>query len=822
MRNDTLRYRVIALFIILLFSVTIIHPYTVYAAAKGVKLTRSDSWVKIDNGVITIVIPSYKGRIIPIYFWWYDKEPDKIYVAHYYGIAEVWLAPLIKFRHKHMFKEGFSYLEQIMHKFRADIAVLADIILKLHTAIEEAYTTASKTGDFKVLEEEVNKSLNALNKIHVEDKILNETIEDIKTILRDIIPLCKSHRELKIKLNITLNNISKIAYNISKVKDGLISDLRSHKLSIEKTVKDLNTTINEFIKGRDIYKDCRKLIEKLTTLLQFKTGNSTIDSLTSKTKSVLSKIKDDLDKAANSTGLEKAKRMKDLGDDLISLISSTSSLLAKYGDFIENIDVKTSKSVSILLSYSKTGKNALNVRKTLNATLSIYLNISYSNIDIQSKVDKLKQNLSKALSFVNEAEKYRQDLEEVKSKISGDVESFKRDIDKIISHVRKKSGRMMQHTHEIMHGVTKAVRLMHPFLLPFPTCTWRLDGPYNITDSKGNVIGVRFNFIIVRAPGKWSFIREGDIIIRNRIYTITVNETVGNETHIVTSTELKNDIIIKHWVWNYDILKKYLGNLTSILPTLESKLILISRITLTTKGVKFEDIEKALTSSSFNVKFSRKVSIHCGRSKVNASANISTEADINATSFKKSNIRTPRLLILAEGSKVAGFYRFIPYAYVKCGNATRRVNVSGVFWITGGTLRIFLVYPYFGNCSLEHDPSIGVDTGETVKAELATIVTPSGSVTMSTPTPTATATPTPTPISTASPTPSPSPSPTKTPTPTGRIATTTPTKPTTTTPTATTPTPSIIQPLISGGYQIWIIAIIVIIIIAVAVILRKH
>ena len=281
-------------------------------------------------------------------------------------------------------------------------------------------------------------------------------------------------------------------------------------------------------------------------------------------------------------------------------------------------------------------------------------------------------------------------------------------------------GRMM----DVMRRVEESVRMMHPPFLPFALCNWSLEGPLNITDSAGNVIGVEFSFILEGRPRhmsfpwsmmRWSFLGKGDIIIRNRIYYVPVNETVGNQTYTVTRAELKNDIVIKHWMWNYDILNKSLGNLTKFIPKLKPKLILISRFTLGNyRHEEFDDIMKGMCFGS-GFSMSGDVEVEHGRFRISMSRTVNREFefDMNRSGF----MSFPELVIKSTNSTIAGFYRFIPYASVKYNNTVEKVNVSGVFLVTDRRLMVFLVYPYFNNGSLEHDPSIGVETGASESPE---------------------------------------------------------------------------------------------------------
>ena len=48
------------------------------------------------------------------------------------------------------------------------------------------------------------------------------------------------------------------------------------------------------------------------------------------------------------------------------------------------------------------------------------------------------------------------------------------------------------------------------------------------------------------------------------------------------------------------------------------------------------------------------------------------------------------------------------------GGTYQYVNVTASYIAAGAHLRLFLCYPYFGNYTLEHDPTIGLDTASII------------------------------------------------------------------------------------------------------------
>ncbi|HVP93018.1 MAG TPA: hypothetical protein VMS94_04680, partial [Acidobacteriota bacterium] len=54
------------------------------------------------------------------------------------------------------------------------------------------------------------------------------------------------------------------------------------------------------------------------------------------------------------------------------------------------------------------------------------------------------------------------------------------------------------------------------------------------------------------------------------------------------------------------------------------------------------------------------------------------------------------------------------------GDTIGYVNVTASYIAAGGYLRLFICYPYFGNSTLEHDPTIGLTSAPMIP----TLVTP--------------------------------------------------------------------------------------------------
>jgi hypothetical protein len=58
---------------------------------------------------------------------------------------------------------------------------------------------------------------------------------------------------------------------------------------------------------------------------------------------------------------------------------------------------------------------------------------------------------------------------------------------------------------------------------------------------------------------------------------------------------------------------------------------------------------------------------------------------------------------------LAGFFKFVPQAIITDGQTYNTTNVTASYVSAGAHLRLFIGFPYFGNKTLEYDPSFGLE-----------------------------------------------------------------------------------------------------------------
>jgi hypothetical protein len=276
----------------------------------------------------------------------------------------------------------------------------------------------------------------------------------------------------------------------------------------------------------------------------------------------------------------------------------------------------------------------------------------------------------------------------------------------------------------------------HRAYLPFNAGTWSLGDIHNITTPEGKVIGVAFAFTLKSLPeDKMPNMQfaENNIMIRVRFYNETVEETVPGTDYkyTVNAGEMKMDLVVNKWEWNIDTLKELVQQLQQegfdiTIPEGKSRLALwvnlasinMTKLSLAEAQKEPEEIEHHSTATHMDIEDERE------------------DITINKTETEtelERPIEIPRPIIKIKFSNetdtLGGFFRYVSSAkisdYPETGDVSM-VPVKAAYIAAGAHMRLFLSYPYFGNGTLEHDPSIGVDAASVDTTPKYTVQTPSG------------------------------------------------------------------------------------------------
>jgi len=269
--------------------------------------------------------------------------------------------------------------------------------------------------------------------------------------------------------------------------------------------------------------------------------------------------------------------------------------------------------------------------------------------------------------------------------------------------------------------------------LPFSACRWTLTEVENITDSDNKVIGLAFAFKLVKAYLPRFEFAEDNITIRCRFYYEPVKEISadGVYDYSVVAGEMKMDFVIENWKWNIDLVKPLTSTLKEQgieIPKGKSGLSLwinLASINITRIAEAMwepDKIELWSTTSHMMVE---------GR-RVFVKRDYTETEDERPIDVSKRIREHFELQFATEDKTLAGFFKFV--ASAKVSGKPEPVEVKASYIEAGNHMRLFIGYPYFGDNSLEHDPSIGLEVPETTTPEATTpkyrVEAPSGSQTM--------------------------------------------------------------------------------------------
>lgn len=653
--------RKIVISILLVMLISIVSPTEASPLYK-----EKEKWLEINNGVMTVLIPSQK--VIPFYIFWRNDAPDDKYVAFYLGLAETWVPPRMPFRHKYLFNDSRDIATQILLRVGGNISNevrlidFMDQVDSIVTMVENEY--------YNELPSTINNAIEYAKEIKINNDAVSSIVSDLSMLRNE----SKIYMELAGRYTLMIENVSGILQGVNELDPMPV--LMNHTILIAENFNLFNETINSLLRNETTPDEAIKSIDWLILLLNFTSMNWYLDQTVNQTIWILRNMRGDIDSGNYSR----------LSDNLNEINMQISMLLDAYQMWMADIYNALSIIQSDISSFSNGFMPASQLFEEINRTYyTMFKDVRFEYNETDAGFSVVKSFFTSSIDALSKVASVERETTSAMEEMNTIASSIRSKVDEL------RSGGWVDEVRRRMDELRMAMSRIHPFLLPFPACEWRLSEISNITSPDGEIIGMQFSFTIANAPPPWN-IMEGDIIIRNRIYIVPVNETIGNNTYMVSRFELKNDIIINHWDWNIE----YIRSIPDLNITAEPKLILIAGFRL---GKNLD------ASKQFNMIYSNmeepmeKIDVRIGDTKIGIGEE--NELDIHGN------------MVLFRGIDFGydGFYRFNPYATVKCENETKTVPVSGVFLTFNRLMRIFIIYPYFGNCSLEHDPSSGIYAG---------------------------------------------------------------------------------------------------------------
>ncbi len=256
---------------------------------------------------------------------------------------------------------------------------------------------------------------------------------------------------------------------------------------------------------------------------------------------------------------------------------------------------------------------------------------------------------------------------------------------------------------------------LHSPYLPFNACQWNLTGPSEVT--RGDIQYLSFNFTLVQVPFSNLKFAENNVIIRCRFYYTSAKEDVeGYYTYTVGAGELKMDLIVKNWDWNIDRIQPLLTELAEYgieVPVRKAGLSLwinLASIPIEQIGLAEQDAETISGGQVETASMTQNIYVEGTRTdvvqnKTQMANELEQPMTARARIMERFKLRFER-----GNATLAGFFKFVPQALIRDGENTTVVDVKASYISAGHHMRLFLSYPYFGNKTLEHDPSIGLET----------------------------------------------------------------------------------------------------------------
>ena len=265
---------------------------------------------------------------------------------------------------------------------------------------------------------------------------------------------------------------------------------------------------------------------------------------------------------------------------------------------------------------------------------------------------------------------------------------------------------------------------LHGAFLPFSACEWNLTPPKLVENGDSSYWS--FNFTLTRVNGhpRLEF-AENNIEIRCRFYNTNTTEIIDqNHNYTVAAGHLKFDFVVNHWEWNIDKINEFLRNhgLEEI-PTNRTGLTLwINMASITIQDIPQEKTVQAQNQFMQQVENKSRmdgafINGEYYRVDSNETRKGADEKPVSALLQLRERFRKRvQIQFVRRNATFAGFLEFVPWARLlnETGGTIKYVNVTASYIAAGHHLRLFLCYPYFGNHTLEHDPTIGLASAPTI------------------------------------------------------------------------------------------------------------
>ncbi len=232
---------------------------------------------------------------------------------------------------------------------------------------------------------------------------------------------------------------------------------------------------------------------------------------------------------------------------------------------------------------------------------------------------------------------------------------------------------------EFRERVFKVARRLHPFSFPFSGGKWVIENLKNVTDLEGNNVGIFFNFKLEDVKNKGLNFLVGKVEVENRMYYFPVREMFYGVDRNLTSAELALKLTINGWELNYDKVIKALGEHSPLLSAHYRPYLVLS-ISIGVNRGNIEQVFESIKREGISL------SLETEESFIRGNSSLSVEIPL--------------------GNAIA-FVEFPSRAFILNNNVSKYVSVTTANE-RNNDLKVYLLYPYENNCTLEHDLKLGI------------------------------------------------------------------------------------------------------------------
>ncbi|MBC7127716.1 MAG: hypothetical protein ABC612_03365 [Candidatus Methanosuratincola petrocarbonis] len=349
--------------------------------------------------------------------------------------------------------------------------------------------------------------------------------------------------------------------------------------------------------------------------------------------------------------------------------------------------------------------------------------------EISQQIDATVDAIDSAISAIDSGAN--------KGTVQNAISAAIRECQRLTQTITERAREMIGDMVEKRQNLISMAESFHPALLAFSGCRWEMGDVRPITASDGT-IGIAFNLTLADAPQKFDF-AEGNVNLSVRIYNSTVIETVSaageDYSYSIAAGEIKIDLVVKDWDWNFDPRTISLLNTTSITITPALALWVDASSFYVNGSVSslFDDLDDVKAqAASGNIVFSAddaNATLNLQRQDQDANGlGLHLKVAQKSIAGRLMKFPAPAKLRLTEEGTLGGFFKFVPTAIVtnETGEEST-VNVTAAYLSAGNHVKMYLCYPYF-NGTLTHDPSLGVEKAADSAAYVVTLSADSGIV----------------------------------------------------------------------------------------------